>query len=897
MNISFQKRKDAETSIFEINRSLKFLDETFRSPHSDVGSPHIPRMQGTPGGLLQRSRITLDAASRNRFDTSLTLQPNELDFFRRKNLDSVDLTSFSLAVPWRTVCDRLFTDFLEAMNYESMGHCLTECVPRFLKSCEETLSELKRDTAKMSAEASVLNLSHVPENVSVEDTIIAKLWLQGEYNIWCLLYSLYRDRLETEEEKMSPLPLASEAYVSEKMIVENLYRTDSYVRECQIVIDWLEKTALEQNISSVRMRHFTDKTIAWENTLHQLQRRMENIPYSSSSVLVTKLDPDAPRRESRNLHDLDKEDEDRLMRDVFLEVRCGRLDQAQDLLAHCGQHLKAVALEGWKPYHDPNYASPAPGGKLPVAGVFNRDVWKLCALRLAQDKKVGAHERATFAAFCGHLPALAEVCRSWEDLLWASLRVQVDIRVEEEIRQVSARDYVALPEEYWQNKTGLEELFAELEASKERAVAEEARDPVHTMQKLLILDDIPQLLDHLERWVDEDAPLLESCCGPHFLRCAAHVVLFLRSVRRCDDKHGNRVLEAYVRVLMEKQEPRLVAYYVSALPPDLQVELYASFLRNVVDPEDRRLCLELADNAGLDVDVIAKTVVENIRRSEDDAGTPQLQAELTRLDLEKISALDWLTFYPEQRLEAMWQANAVIRYFLAAGKTRAARLAFNKLPENSVETIMRQFQVDETTPIPPRVSSTIREYLCIDVYLNAEEGFTEWYQLFHNGRPQEPARPPGEVTFTRQVAYEHLRNNYETELELWKMTMAQQTKTVKTLLYNVLMFPNGGWMVDEEPWSEWGEGDLEELKNREQQMNSLRQLYIHKVILLLLCVMHNMKEDSECIKMSVTIASEYHQLYKVFTKQQLRELRLKICDSSLSVLDEGCDSWGFPSTS
>ncbi|KAJ8895222.1 hypothetical protein PR048_000547, partial [Dryococelus australis] len=57
------------------------------------------------------------------------------------------------------------------------------------------------------------------------------LWLQGEYNIWCLLYSLYRDRLEAEDEKMSGLPIVSEPFVSEKTIVEQLYITDSYIRE------------------------------------------------------------------------------------------------------------------------------------------------------------------------------------------------------------------------------------------------------------------------------------------------------------------------------------------------------------------------------------------------------------------------------------------------------------------------------------------------------------------------------------------------------------------------------------------------------------------------------------------------------------------------------------------
>jgi hypothetical protein len=41
--------------------------------------------------------------------------------------------------------------------------------------------------------------------------------------------------------------------------------------QCQLVIDWLEQNASEQVREVACLQHFTDKTVAWENTLHQLQ--------------------------------------------------------------------------------------------------------------------------------------------------------------------------------------------------------------------------------------------------------------------------------------------------------------------------------------------------------------------------------------------------------------------------------------------------------------------------------------------------------------------------------------------------------------------------------------------------------------------------------------------------
>lgn len=58
---------------------------------------------------------------------------------------------------------------------------------------------------------------------------------------------------------------------------------------------------------------------------------------------------------------------------------------------------------------------------------------------------------------------------------------------------------------------------------------------------------------------------------------------------------------------------------------------------------------------------------------------PDLQAELTAEDNAKVSALDWVVYYPSQRAEAVWQANALICHFLAVGKLEAARKAFNKV--------------------------------------------------------------------------------------------------------------------------------------------------------------------------------------------------------------------------
>jgi nuclear pore complex protein Nup107 len=70
-----------------------------------------------------------------------------------------------------------------------------------------------------------------------------------------------------------------------------------------------------------------------------------------------------------------QDDEARLVKEVFVQIRCGHLEQAQLLCMHTGQEWRAAAMEGWHLHHDPNYET-ARGidevDKLPVEGNPNR---------------------------------------------------------------------------------------------------------------------------------------------------------------------------------------------------------------------------------------------------------------------------------------------------------------------------------------------------------------------------------------------------------------------------------------------------------------------------------------------------------------------------------------------
>jgi len=95
------------------------------------------------------------------------------------------------------------------------------------------------------------------------------------------------------------------------------------------------------------------------------------------------------------------------MGQILSLVRCGQLEQAQQLCKHCGQPWRAATLEGWKLFHNPNLNVEGESRVLlPTEGNPNRDLWKLAAWRMAEDKRVPQTMRTTYAALCGHLQVI-----------------------------------------------------------------------------------------------------------------------------------------------------------------------------------------------------------------------------------------------------------------------------------------------------------------------------------------------------------------------------------------------------------------------------------------------------------------------------------------------------------
>ncbi|XP_058061948.1 nuclear pore complex protein Nup107 [Anopheles bellator] len=849
----------------QLERSLMLLDE------SNVKSKRgLLRSKEAARSLLQ-GKPTITGLAESSAGVSLDMVQDVSGYRVIEDATALTTSRLSLAAGSTTsnakdVTTRLCVQFLEVLQRHSNETDVFETIDELVETIETTLTDLDLAARQLLPAGRERRLQ------------AEEMWLNAERETWKLMNCLYRDRFVTQkmESEIDDLPLVN----SERTIIDHLYTANANLREYQLIVDWLEQTAWGEQ--GMQTGHYTNRTVAWENTLHQLLD-IGQTAFGSGRQIVKSLDPDAPVREKRPLHDLDAEDQNRLAKQIFLDIRHGRLEEAQSKCEHYGMAWKAAILEGWRLHHDPNYGAETVSlTRNMIDGNPRRDLWKKFAWKMAESRLLDAYTKAAVGSLCGHLEAMLEVLaeHTWTDVLWAYLKVQIDIRVESEIRSHCIKSYLPMPERYWNGKMSLEQIFDELEAHRNVRVSLTAKDVDKVIQKYIILDDIPELMRIVDGWIEGAA---EVTLSPPMLRFLSHFVMFIRQIGKAfQEDIGDRIIGRYVKHLIQIGDAHMLAFYTAALPPDMQLLLYSKFLETLNETHERKRALEEAYGFGLDVPTVTVYTVEKFRaREPDEDGDTPAAGNLSALDEQKISSLEWLTFYPEQRGELLWQANALMRYFLGRRCIEATRRTFDVVPADTIEQIFTHYGSKDDIPCKEEVS--IREYLCHQTYLFAINGYNDWSQLFYNEKPKAPATV--KITnFTERVTSEHLEQTYRNKLSVWEHRLAEATNRTHDLLYNVLLFPEAGWLVDVDTAKPAPEDD-EDWQHRAVQMDSLRKLCIPEVVLLL-HQLHTLTErHSENLVLADVLSSELRKLYSVFPKHKLAETLGKLAESSLTLIN------------
>ncbi|KAL3224179.1 hypothetical protein MRX96_026760 [Rhipicephalus microplus] len=236
--------------------------------------------------------------------------------------------------------------------------------------------------------------------------------LTEERNTWKLTGAFLRDHLKAdkfmEERGHNTMFVDGSREGSDRKIVEALMARDSFTRQAQLVVDWLESCAAHERgmgDNDDRLQYFAGGSRTWKNALHHVQSQ-NNIGCASASH-VTGMNADAPSRQWLPMHEFN------LFHSLFFHLRAGRLQRAKELAVKNCYLWLAAALEGGRPWHDPNNASTIGADfKQPTQGTFYRDLWMRAHWRAASSPRCSRYKRAVYGALKQELRTAKQQDRS-----------------------------------------------------------------------------------------------------------------------------------------------------------------------------------------------------------------------------------------------------------------------------------------------------------------------------------------------------------------------------------------------------------------------------------------------------------------------------------------------------
>jgi len=311
--------------------------------------------------------------------------------------------------------------------------------------------------------------------------------------------------------------------------------------------------------------------------------------------------------------------------------------------------------------------------------------------------------------------------------------------------------------------------------------------------------------------------------------------------------------------LTEADHVQQVAWYVSQLRNEDQIDLYSQFLSTLKHEADKRLALSLAVENSLPVQDILSQVVKRIHDNEDENDIDGTEQH----DLLKIETLHWLLYDPSQLDEALERANLLIRKFKATGKDELALSAFEKIPTNAPDSLNKVFE-----SLSNKQNLILKEYLSWSAYFSGKAAFDRWFQHYNKEKPKMPTLQ-GSQHLTKQVTLEKQTMQYNINLEQWKATQEALAQESHDKLMAVLTFSEG-WMSEPED---------------DEGLIYLRKVCIPEFVLLLHTVLHTTGKFREAMSLADVVAEETFALYECFHRDNMRNFLNKIKQSAVCQLD------------
>ncbi|CCJ30523.1 unnamed protein product [Pneumocystis jirovecii] len=531
-----------------------------------------------------------------------------------------------------------------------------------------------------------------------------------ECKTWDLIQRLYSHRVQKSHE----LPNIHE-YSSNVILEEAFYIQTPEAMENTIILNWLKDIFPEPPLLEISGKK-------WLYTRESIRMKRLQRKTLKEDQLIDELDPDAPTRQRKLLDDKDFEFERKFLRNLFLLIRSGDFDKACDICKETGNFLRSAILQGCIEYRDPLIDND--NSELGVMGTKRKQLWKKMCYELSKQTELDPYERALYGALCGDLQSVLEVCETWEDYLWAYCNSICEYQITMNLKQlgkIKPSQVVIIPNV---DSISLPSILENLIHSDNELIRNDANEPMRIIQSNIITSKVDELILNLNTQLQD-------------IKNGTSSIDITHTNISIDQNNCNSLIQAYIELLAAGGKQDIVPLYVAQLPHDMSIEIYAKFLSNINDDQQRIDQLHLAAKYKLDilnslrrtVDIVYSTALINddIFNSFTLELVP-ITSTPSEWDLHQIRALEWMKSSDDLKYDIIYKSNILYRL---RGKLNAAQTLNLRL--SSSVLITKDMVESEDSPEQDKKFRHATEYLGYSSLCIGYMRYENWKNIMSNG--------------------------------------------------------------------------------------------------------------------------------------------------------------------
>ncbi|KAJ7963320.1 Nuclear pore complex protein [Quillaja saponaria] len=584
---------------------------------------------------------------------------------------------------------------------------------------------------------------------------------------------------------------------------------DHTAQLCLRIVQWLECLAskeldLESKVRGSHVGTYLPSSGVWHHTQCYLKKKTSNM------TTVHHLDFDASTREHANPLPDDKKQDESLLEDVWTLLRAGRLEEACELCRSAGQPWRGATLCPFGGLDQfPSIEALVKNGKNRTLQAIELEsgtsrqwlLWKWASYcsseKIAELDGGGKYEAAVYAAQCSNLKRMLPICTDWESACWAMAKSWLDVQVDlvltnslpgrmdqlEGLRDgvdgtSGHSDGTFQPSDRpgnWprqvlnQQPRQLSTLLQKLHSGEmvHESVTRQCKDQQRQIEMILMLGDIPRLLDLIWSWIapsEDDQNVFRPHGDPHMIRFGAHLVLVLRYLLADEmtdafrDKLlsvGDLILHMYAMFLFSKQHEELVGIYASQLARHRCVDLFVHMMELRLNSSVHvkyKIFLSAMEylpfSTGDDSKGSFEEIVERVLSRSREIKVGKLEklsdvAEQHRLhSLHKAMVIQWLCFTPPSTitdvkgvsrkllLRALIHSNILFREFalISMWRVPAMPIGAHELLSFLAEPLKQLSEAPDDS-MEYNVSENLREFQDWSEYYSCDATYRNWLKI------------------------------------------------------------------------------------------------------------------------------------------------------------------------